>query len=128
MARVKDGLDAHAAGPGLAYVFSHRDELQVDGGYGQVGCLLALVSTAVGLVIGLAIAWLVTGGVSGGSALVGSVVGFMVAMFTADTVGTLLTSVPALRDRVVTLVYLYTSIVPGLITFLIIAVGSAQSR
>ena len=68
MARVKDSLDAHSAGPGLVVVLNHRDELQSDGGYGQVGCLLALVSTAVGLAVGLATAWFMTGGISGGFA------------------------------------------------------------
>ena len=48
-------------------------------------------------------------------------------MYTADEVGSWLTGIPALRDRVVTLVYLYTAVVPGLIAFLIIVVGSAQS-
>jgi len=49
MAKVKDDLNAHARGPGLVYVFDHRDELQTDGGYGQVGCLLSLISTAAGV-------------------------------------------------------------------------------
>ena len=127
MARVKDSLDAHSAGPGLVVVLNHRDELQSDGGYGQVGVLLALVSTAVGLAVGLATAWFMTGGISGGFALVGSIAGFLVAMYTADEVGSWLTGIPALRDRVVTLVYLYAAVVPGLIAFLIIVVGSAQS-
>ena len=127
MARVRDDLNANADGPGIVYVFGHRDELQTDGGYGQIGCFLALVSTAVGLVLGIAVAGLLTDSFNAGAVLVGSLAGFLTAMFTADPVGAVLAGIPGVRDRVVTLVDVYTSVVPGLITFLIIVIASIQS-
>ena len=125
MMKVRDAQSARLGGPGLVFVLGHRDELQADGGYAQFGCLFALVSTVVGLVIGIAVAWLVTGDVDGGYALIAPVAGFLVAMFTGDAVGSALTSAPALRDHVVDLAYLYMTVMPGLLTFLIIVVGSA---
>ena len=125
--RERDARNANAAGPGIVYVYGHRDELQTDGGYGQIGCFLALISTAVGLVLGIAVAWLLTGGVNASAALVGSLAGFLTAMFTADAVGSVLAGIPALRDRVVTLVNVFALVVPGLITFLIIVLASGAS-
>ena len=124
MALVKDELNSRDDRPGLVFVFAHRDELQTDGGYGQVGCVLSLVSTAAGVVLGLAVAWLVTAGFNAGYAVIGSIAGLLTSMYTADALGSVLAGIPALRDRVVNLVTLYMSIVPGLITFLIIVIGS----
>jgi len=124
MAKVKDDLNAHARGPGLVYVFDHRDELQTDGGYGQVGCLLSLISTAAGVVLGVAVAGVMTDSFNLGYVMVGSIAGFLIAMYTADALGSVLAGIPTLRDRVVNLVALYMSIAPGLITFVIIVVGS----
>jgi len=59
-----------------------------------------------------------------GYVMVGSIAGFLIAMYTADALGSVLAAIPTLRDRVVNLVTLYMSIVPGLITFVIIVVGS----
>jgi hypothetical protein len=125
MARVRDKLNARPGRPGLVYVFSHRDELQSDGGYGQIGCFLSLISTAVGLTVGVVVASLVTDGPNVGYAIVGPIAGFLAAMFTADALGSLLTGIPALRDRVAKLIDFYMAIVPGLITFLVIVIGSA---
>jgi hypothetical protein len=126
MTKVRDDRTTHAGGPGLVYVFGHRDELQSDGGYGQIGCFLSLMSTVAGVVLGIAVAWLVTDGVNVGYAVVGSIAGLLAATYTADAVGSALAGVPALRDRVVHLVNLYASIVPGLITFVIIVIGSTM--
>ncbi len=127
MAELTDDLNARAGTPGLVYVLDHRDELESDGGYGQIGCVLALVSTAIGLVLGIAAAWLLTSHLNIGSTVVGSIAGFLVAMYTADAVGSVLTGIPALRDRVVDLVNIYMSVVPGLITFLFIVVATSSS-
>jgi hypothetical protein len=127
LTRVRNDRNANAAGPGIVYVFGHRDELQTDGGYGQVGCFLAILSTAVGLVLGIAVAWLLYGSFNASAALVGSVVGLVTAMSTADWVGSVLAGVPALRDRVITLVNVFVLVVPGLITFLIIVIASGAS-
>ena len=59
-----------------------------------------------------------------GYAVIGSIAGLLTSMYTADALGSVLAGIPALRDRVVNLVTLYMSIVPGLITFLIIVIGS----
>ena len=95
--------------------------------YGQIGCLLALVSTAVGLTLGLIVAWLMTAGLNVGAAVVAPIAGLLAGMYTADAVGSVLTGIPALRDRAVTLVSLYMAIVPGLITLLIIVLASTSS-
>jgi hypothetical protein len=127
MAKVRDRLGQHAPGPGVMYVFNHRDELQTDGGYGQVGCLVAVVSSVVGQVLGIVVALLAIGSVNVGAALIGVVAGVIAAMYTADIVGTVLTGVRGMRDRVVTIMYLYMAILPGLVAFLITVAASAAS-
>jgi hypothetical protein len=121
MEATRDRLNASAGGE---YALVHRDLIQSDAGFGQVGCLMAVASVIVGLVIGL----VVVSVLGGAPTLVGSgagvIIGFLVGLYTADSVASVAVLVPALRDRIVNFAYAWMLIVPGVVTVLTMVVAS----
>lgn len=85
------------------------------GAYEQVGCPFVIASLIVGLIIGLVGAWMATGGFDG-SAVLGLIVGFAMGFLAPDPSAALAVSMPALRDRIVTLAYVWSLVVPGSVT------------
>jgi hypothetical protein len=98
------------------YVLAHRDLLDTDGGYAQVGCFIGLVSTAVGLIVGAILAWLLTEQVVGGVLIISPIIGLLVGLLAEAPLGSLAVRVPALRDRIELLSVLWSAIVPGVLT------------
>jgi hypothetical protein len=107
------------------YVLAHRDLLDTDAGYAQIGCFIALVSTAVGLVVGAILAWLLTERVEGGVLIISPIVGFLVALFAEAPLASLAVRIPALRDRIELLSVVWSVIVPGVLTAVLIVALTA---
>jgi uncharacterized membrane protein YeaQ/YmgE (transglycosylase-associated protein family) len=121
--RANAGWGTDASG----YVLVHRDILATDAGYAQVGCFLALFSVVVGLILGLIIGWIATSEVKGDALLVGPVVGFVVGFFGTEVVARIAVYIPPLRDRLETVAYAWTAIVPGVLTAATIIVMTMSS-
>jgi hypothetical protein len=100
------------------YELVHRDILDADAGYGQVGCVVAVVSIVVGLIVGGIAAWAVTGGVEGSPLVIASIVGFVVGFLGIEPVSSVAVNHPALRDRITDLAIAWFIIVPGVVTAL----------
>ena len=108
--------NAEKESPTVEYVLRHVDAIETDGGYGQIGCLFALASTVVGWVLGLAVAFVISGGVPTLAAVIAPIVGFVGVMYSSDAIASVAVTFPPARDRIVGLAYLYTIVVPGLVT------------
>ncbi len=113
-----------SASAGGNYTLLHRDVLDADAGYAQVGCLLALVSVVVGLIVGLIVAWIATGEITLVAPIAGVVIGFVVGFLGVEPVASVAVLVPYLRDRVVNLAYAWFLVVPAVITTITIVVAS----
>ena len=117
MEAVRDAANASLAdGVADRYVLVHRDQLQADGGYAQVGCVLAVGSILVGVIVGEIAVWLTAGRLVGWPAVGAAVVGFVAGFIAVDPLGALLVRVPPLRDRIETIAYAWMTIVPGIVT------------
>ena len=109
------------------YELEHRDILDVDAGYGQVGCVVAVASIVVGLVVGGVAGWAATGGVEGSALVIGSIVGFVVGFLGIAPVASVAVNHPALRDRITDVAIAWFIVVPGLVTALtVIAMAIAD--
>lgn len=113
-----------SASADASYTLVHRDELDADAGYGQVGCVLVLGSLVVGLIVGLMAAWIATGEVTLAPPIVGVVIGFVVGFYGDEPLASAAVLVPYLRDRVVNLAYLWCLVVPAVTTAITIVVAS----
>jgi len=111
--RANAGVPADAA---ERYVLAHRDLLDTDAGYAQIGCVIALVSTVVGLIVGAILAWLLTERVEVGVLIISPIVGFLVALFAEGPLASLAVGIPALRDRIELLSVIWSVVVPGVLT------------
>jgi hypothetical protein len=100
------------------YELVHRDILDSDAGYAQVGCFVAVLSIAVGLVVGGIAGWVATGGVEGPALVIGSIVGFVVGFLGIGPVSSVAVNHPALRDRITDLAIAWFIVVPGVVTAL----------
>ena len=123
----RDEANARLEGEQWRYVLVHRDILQTDAGYAQVGCFLALFSVVLGLIVGPIIGWLVTGQINGSALLVGPVVGFIVGFFGTEVVAAIAVYIPPLRDRLETVAYAWMAVVPGVLTAATIVVMTIWS-
>jgi uncharacterized membrane protein YeaQ/YmgE (transglycosylase-associated protein family) len=86
-----------------------------------------VVSVVVGLILGLIIGWIATSEVKGDALLVGPVVGFVVGFFGTEVVARIAVYIPPLRDRLETVAYAWTAIVPGVLTAATIIVMTMSS-
>jgi hypothetical protein len=116
METARDEANAHLERVEYSYILVHRDILDTDAGYGQIGCVLILASVAVGLVAGLVGGWLATGSVAVSSALIGPIAGLAVGFYGLQPVASIAVNSPALRDRIVNLAYGFSLVVPAIVT------------
>jgi hypothetical protein len=117
MEAVRDAANAPLAeGVAHRYVLTHRDQLQADGGYAQVGCVLAIGSVLVGLIVGEIAVWLTTETLAGWPAVWAVVVGFVIGFFGIEPIAAVLVLFPPLRDRIEVIAYSWMGIVPGVVT------------
>jgi hypothetical protein len=109
------------------FEIGQRDELQIDPGYGEIGCFAILVSVIVGEIVGLFGGWLATGKLTGPGWAIGPIVGVVIGFLTTDTVGSVIAGIPALRARQVGIAMLYSLLVPGIACAIVIVVATIQS-
>jgi uncharacterized membrane protein YeaQ/YmgE (transglycosylase-associated protein family) len=107
------------------FVLTHREQLDTDAGYAQIGCALALLSTVVGLIVGTVAAWLLTDRVEGGVLIIGPIIGFVGGLLVEAPLSALAVRVPPLRDRIELLSVAWSSIVPGVVTAIAIVALTA---
>jgi len=105
-----------------SFVIEQRDELQTDAGYGQIGCFLIFGSVFLGDLLGLLGGWLATGQLVGSGWFVGPIVGLAVGFLTTDWIGGVFAGIRATRDRQTGLAMLWSAIVPGLATTVVVTV------
>lgn len=117
-------MSAEPDGAGVEYEVAQVDEVQADAGYGQVGCLFALVAAPVGCIVGLIAVFLLGGSPSWLLVTTAPIFGLVAAMMTGDQAGTLLTSLPPLRDRAAGAFLVYLAFVSGLVATLVVVVSS----
>ncbi len=117
MERVLDASNA-TLNPGVEHDFRlrHRDTLDTDGGYAQVGCFLAFFSVVVGTIAGLILTWIAIGSIEAGATVYSMIAGFVFGFFVLDPVTKLAVNVRFIRDRITNMAYAWTAIVPAVVT------------
>jgi hypothetical protein len=110
------------------YELVHRDILDGDAGYAQVGCFVAVLSIVVGLVIGGVGGWIATGGVNGSALVIGSIVGFVVGFLGIEPVSSIAVNYPTLRDRITDLAIGWHIVVPGVVAAVAVIVATIAMR
>jgi hypothetical protein len=108
------------------YELVHRDILDSDAGYAQVGCFVALLSMVVGLVVGAVGGLAVSGGINGTALVIASIVGFVVGFLGVEPVASIAVNHPRLRDNITDLAIGWSIVVPGVVTALTVIVLTVQ--
>ena len=108
------------------YELVHRDILDSDAGYAQVGCFVVVLSIAVGLVVGLVGGLAVSGGVNGTALVIASIVGLVVGFLGVEPVSSIAVNHPRLRDHITDLAIGWSIVVPGVVTALTVIVLTVQ--
>jgi hypothetical protein len=123
MEATRESATRKAKDPDVAYGLAHWVALD-DPGYGEVGCLLMAVSVVLGLVIGIVVSLIAAGRVSDGAALLAPIFGLVISFVGVPVVVRAVTPIPALRDRQGDVAVILFLIVPGIVTALVVIVGS----
>jgi hypothetical protein len=122
METARDEANARLERVEYSYILVHRDILDTDAGYGQIGCVLVLASVAVGIVVGLVAGWVATGRVAVSAAVIGPIVGLAAGFYGFGPVASIAVNSPALRDRIVNLAYAFSIVVSAIATAVTIIV------
>ncbi len=120
--RVRDLANASLERVESRYELTHRDVVDSDAGYGQVGCVLMVPSILGGVIIGLLWGWFATRYASLTDAIIGSIIGSVVALVSLGPVSGIAHNVPRLRDRIDAVYFGWLLVVPGIATAVAIVV------
>jgi hypothetical protein len=126
MDRLQEVANADLERVEYRYELVHRDILDSDAGYAQVGCIVAVLSIVVGLVVGLLGGWALSGGINGTALVIASIVGFVVGFLGVEPVSSIAVNYPRLRDHITDLAIGWSIVVPGVITALTVIVLTVQ--
>jgi hypothetical protein len=126
MDRLQEVANADLERVEYRYELVHRDILDSDAGYAQVGCFVAVLSIVVGLVVGLLGGLAVSGGFNGTALVIASIVGFVVGFLGVEPVSSIAVNHPRLRDHITDLAIAWSIVVPGVVTALTVIVLTLQ--
>ena len=112
---------AHATDRGTADAWAAQPAWRTDGGYGEIGCALAVLSAGVGFVA--VVAWSMLSGapVPFWPAVLGMIAGLLLAMYTADLVMEVVSRIGPLRARAGDLGMAWCAVVPVVVVLAVVA-------
>ena len=126
MDRLIEDANANLERVEYRYELRHRDILDTDAGYAQVGCFVAVLSMVVGLVVGAVGGWIASGGVNGDALVIGAIVGFVIGFFGDEPMSWIAVKHPRLRDHITDLALGWSIVVPAVVTAVTVIVLTVQ--